>query len=72
MIGVAEVVIYAGYLRRLKEAREKGKKEVEVKEIIKTWVIGRDDEDSTSNQPKIIELKHPHDEKIRRRKSTPR
>lgn len=72
MIGVAEVVIYAGYLRRLKEAREKGKKEVEVKEIIKTWVIGRDDEDSTSNQPKIIELKHPQDEKIRRRKSTPR
>ena len=71
MIGVAEVVIYAGYLRRLKEAREKGKEEVEVKEIIKTWVIGRD-EDSTSNQPKIIESKQPHDEKIRRRKPTPR
>lgn len=40
LIGVGEVVVYAGYLRRLKEAREKGKKHLEVKEIIKTWVIG--------------------------------
>lgn len=38
MIGIAEVVVYAGYLRRIKEAREKGRKDVEVKEIIKTWV----------------------------------
>lgn len=36
MIGIAEVVVYAGYLRRIKEARDKGKKDVEVKEIIKT------------------------------------
>lgn len=40
MIGIAEVVVYAGYLRRVKEAREKGKKNVEVKEIIKTWYFG--------------------------------
>lgn len=39
IVAVAEVVVYAGYLRRLKEAKEKGKKEVETKEIIKSWVI---------------------------------
>lgn len=40
MIGIAEVVVYAGYLRKVKEAREKGKKETEIKEIVNTWVIG--------------------------------
>lgn len=40
LIGIGEVIVYAGYLRRLKQAREKGKKHVEVKEILKTWVIG--------------------------------
>lgn len=40
LIGIGEVVVYAGYLRRLKQAQEKGKKQVEVKEILKTWVIG--------------------------------
>ncbi len=40
IVGVAEVVVYAGYLRRLKDAKDKGKKHVEIKEIIKTWVIG--------------------------------
>lgn len=39
IVAVAEVVVYAGYLRRVKEAKDKGKKEVETKEIIKSWVI---------------------------------
>ena len=43
-VAVAEAVVYAGYLRRLKEAREKGRKEPEIKEIIKTWVIGAEEE----------------------------
>lgn len=40
IVAVAEVAIYAGYLRRLKEAkvREKGRKER--KTITKTWTIG--------------------------------
>lgn len=70
MIGVAEVVVYAGYLRRLKEAREKGKKEIEVKEIIKTWVIGSEEKSgSTDSTP--IESKASHDDRIRRRKLMP-
>lgn len=40
MVAVAEVAIYAGYLRRLGEAkvRERGKKERKV--VSRTWTIG--------------------------------
>ena len=57
MVGVAEVTVYAGYIRRLKEARKKGKKQIEIKKIIKTWVIGGEEEGTsmstigTSEQP---------------------
>ncbi|KAK4690325.1 TMEM199 family protein, partial [Lecanoromycetidae sp. Uapishka_2] len=71
MIGAAEVVVYAGYLRRLKEAREKGKKEVEVKEIIGTWVAGGV-EKRNSNHSQSIGTKASHDERIRRRKPVPK
>ena len=47
MVGVAEVVVYAGYIRRLKEARKKGKKQIEIKEIVKTWVIGGEEQENT-------------------------
>ncbi|KAL9042952.1 MAG: hypothetical protein Q9180_000212 [Flavoplaca navasiana] len=46
LVAVAESVVYAGYLRRVKEARDKGKKQVESKEIVKTWVIGGDEKAS--------------------------
>lgn len=39
IVAIAEVVVYGGYLRRVKEAKDKGKKEVETKEIIKSWVV---------------------------------
>jgi len=50
VIAVAEVVVYAGYLRRLKEAKERGEKHVEIKEIVKTWVIGGNDEKRTEEE----------------------
>jgi len=40
LVGIAEVVIYAGYLRRLSEAKNKEKKMAEKKEVLETWVIG--------------------------------
>ena len=40
LIGVAEVAVYAGYLRRVKEAKVKGKAEIETKEIVQTWAVG--------------------------------
>ena len=72
MVGIAEVVIYAGYLRRLKEAREKGKKEVELKEIVKTWVIGGDEGISSADKPRLIESRQSHGENIRMRRARPK
>lgn len=66
-VAVAEAVVYAGYLRRLKEAREKGKKEVEVKEIIKTWVIGRDEKIDKQDAAAIMSRKLGN-ENLRKRK----
>ncbi len=68
MIGVAEAVVYAGYLRRLKEAREKGKKQVEIKEIIKTWVIGGEEQKASQDTSKIYIPKKPQDDSPRKRR----
>jgi hypothetical protein len=48
LVGVAEIVVYSGYIRRLAEAKGEEKKVKEVKEILKTWVIGAEEEQSTS------------------------
>lgn len=70
MIGIAEVVVYAGYLRRVKEAREKGKKDVEVKEILKTFVIGGRDEKGDGSV--LVSAKTSKNDELRRRKATSR
>lgn len=67
-VAVAEAVIYAGYLRRLKEARDKGKKEIEIKEIIKTWVIGPEPDEAHQDKPTLVKPKDSTNENIRRRK----
>jgi predicted glycosyltransferase len=52
LVAVAEVVVYLGYLRKVDEAKAKGKKHVERKEIIKTWVLGGDEK-------RLLEKKEP-------------
>lgn len=71
VVGVAEVVVYAGYLRRLKEAKEKGKKEVETKEIIETWVIGGDGKAPKSAASMPVTLQEQDTGDLRRRKAKP-
>ncbi|KNG45053.1 vacuolar h+atpase assembly protein [Stemphylium lycopersici] len=39
-IAVAEVAVYSGYVRKVKEAKRLEKKKPEIKEIVKTWVLG--------------------------------
>ena len=41
LVGVAEVVIYSGYLRRVEQARSEEKKKVETKQIVGTWAIAK-------------------------------
>jgi hypothetical protein len=66
LVGVAEVVVYAGYIRRVGEAKTQEKKVKEVKEIVNTWVVGADEkeEDSITLKPK----EESEDIKARRRK----
>ena len=68
VVGIAEVVVYAGYLRRVKEAKSKAKTKSEVKEIIKTWVIGNDEDQSDEQRSDII-LMPKHDESPLRKRS---
>ncbi|KAI4638887.1 hypothetical protein J4E93_009637 [Alternaria ventricosa] len=42
-IAVAEVAVYRGYVRKVREAKRLEKKKPEIKEIVKTWVLGEDD-----------------------------
>ena len=39
VVAIAEVVIYGGYVRRLKEAKQREKKKPEIKKILDSWVI---------------------------------
>ncbi|KAL8721742.1 MAG: hypothetical protein Q9225_001640 [Loekoesia sp. 1 TL-2023] len=71
LVAVAEAVVYTGYLRRVKEARESGKKQVEIKEIVKTWVIGDDEKPSQLGQPSEIILTKPIHDQVRRRNVKP-
>ncbi|KAL8953015.1 MAG: hypothetical protein Q9222_001130 [Ikaeria aurantiellina] len=71
LVAVAEVVVYAGYLRRVKEAREKGKKQIEIKEIIKTWVIGEDEKSGHQDHPVDIGEKSPSNLQLRQRRTKP-
>lgn len=40
-IAVAEVAVYAGYVRKVKEAKTLEKKKPEIKEIVRSWIIDK-------------------------------
>jgi len=44
LVGVAEVALYSGYIWHLSDAKKKEKRVREVKEVVQTWVVGRDEE----------------------------
>ena len=54
VVGLAEVVVYAGYLRRVKEAKAREKKKPEIKEVIGTWVISSGQEKSAGAETKLV------------------
>lgn len=73
LVGVAEVVVYSGYIRRVGESKGKEKKLREVKEVVKTWVIGGDEEtDNAGADPALIESKEEEGgAKARKRRKDP-
>lgn len=44
-VAFAEVAIYFGYIRRVRDAKALEKKRVEEKEVVETWVIGKKKEE---------------------------
>ncbi|KAG9850488.1 hypothetical protein KCU98_g4446, partial [Aureobasidium melanogenum] len=42
-VAIAEVAIYMGYLRRIKDAKQTEGKKVETKQVVETWVIKKKD-----------------------------
>ncbi|CAG8975058.1 hypothetical protein HYALB_00009920 [Hymenoscyphus albidus] len=67
LVGLAEVVVYSGYIRRVAEAKGNAKSLKEVKEVVKTWVIGgEEDEDDTSLS--LVGKNDTESESVRRRK----
>ncbi|KZF21793.1 hypothetical protein L228DRAFT_239735 [Xylona heveae TC161] len=73
IVGVAEVVVYAGYLRKLKEAKKKEAKNKEKKEVMDSWVISAEKKRTKSKgarradaPPSLMQLAD--GDKVRRRK----
>ncbi|KAF7940101.1 uncharacterized protein EAE98_000228 [Botrytis deweyae] len=69
LVGIAEVVVYMGYIRRVGEAKGQAKKLQEVKEVMKTWVVGGDAMDERTEPVIIGEKDVIEDAKPRRRKN---
>jgi hypothetical protein len=46
IVGMAEIVVYAGYLRRVKEAKVREQMKPEIKEVMDTWVIENSEPDA--------------------------
>lgn len=68
LVGLGEVVVYAGYIQRLKDAREKSKKQKEVKKVISTWVIGgQAQSDDQGNIKEILSQPVEQETALRRR-----
>jgi TMEM199 family protein len=57
VVGIAEVVVYMGYLRRITEAKEKERKKLETKEIVDTWVL--EPTKKTKDETQTIKLINP-------------
>lgn len=71
LVGVAEVVVYSGYIRRIGDAKGKEKSIKEIKEVVNTWVVGGAEDDApggVDDKSATIGSKSDPDVKARKRK----
>jgi hypothetical protein len=70
LVGIAEVVVYGGYIRRVSEAKMKEKGVQEVRDVLRTWVVGgAEQEEGEETKSVLIKDKRELDDvKTRRRK----
>lgn len=67
LVGIAEVVVYSGYIWHLGEATKKEKKVREVKEVVGTWVVEKEGEEGGVTE-QIVGGNTGEESKLRRRK----
>lgn len=46
IVGIAEVAVYNGYIWRMGEAKTKQDKQKELKEVVQTWVVGKEEQEA--------------------------
>lgn len=68
LVAIAEVAVYSGYMWRLEKSKQKQGAVKEVKQVVKTWVVGQDSVDNDANDNDSVSQKSqtttPVDEKI--------
>lgn len=45
LVGIAEVAVYSGYIWRMGEAKRKEEHRSERKELVQSWIVGKDNQD---------------------------
>lgn len=73
IVGIAEVAVYSAYSWRMAEGDRKQKGMKEVREVVKTWVVGDDDDTKEGGHgPVLIQPKdHDTDTSLRKRLVVP-
>lgn len=64
LVAIAEVVVYSGYMWRMEEGKKKDKKAKEVKEVMESWTVGREED----KEVVVIEEEEDVPEGMRKRK----
>jgi hypothetical protein len=69
-VGIAEVVLYSGYIWHLGEAKKKESKVRELKEVVQSWVVGGDEDKRADGDETIISHRKepPEESSLRRRR----
>lgn len=68
-VGIAEVVLYSGYIWHLGEAKKKESKVRELKEVVQSWVVGGgEDKRADGDETDISHRKEPPEESSLRRR----
>ena len=74
LVGIAEVALYSGYIWHLDQAKKSDKTFKEVKEVMQTWVVGKDDQEEGETiveQPSRADFElSQEDSNLRRRNKT--
>ncbi|KAI0000258.1 endoplasmic reticulum-based factor for assembly of V-ATPase-domain-containing protein [Xylariaceae sp. FL0662B] len=67
VVAIAEFAVYSAYTWRMAEGEKTQRKTTEVKEIVKTWVVGDDADKGTHESPQLLKDAPGSDRNLRRR-----